>query len=84
MTTAIDVVRAAIPGADENLCDFILWEMTPYPAGKITAQSLYKAASRFKRASENNVRLCDFCENRAEPGQYMCSRCSVAMDTEAA
>ena len=75
MTTCLSVVQAAIPGADESLCDHILWERTPFPCGPVSARKLYRAASRFRRANANKIRLCDHCENKAQSGKYMCSRC---------
>ena len=78
-----DVIRAAIPGADSETCEFILWEMTPYPCGTITAQSLYRAASRFQRAKNNKRRLCELCSNLAEEGKWNCTRCQQALDAAA-
>ena len=46
-----DVIKAAIPGADEFVCDHVLWGRTPFPMGKVTARSLYRAASRLRRAT---------------------------------
>jgi hypothetical protein len=43
--TPAQIIRAAIPEADEVLCDHILWGRTPFPMGAITAQSLFKAAN---------------------------------------
>ena len=75
MTTYLNVAQAAIPGADAELTDYILWEMTPFPCGPVSAQRFYKAASRFRRAAKNKIRLCDMCDNQAQSGKWMCSRC---------
>jgi hypothetical protein len=79
MTTIAEVVQAAIPDADDSVIDFILWERTPYPAGAITARSIYRAASRLRRASAHNLRLCDYCDHLAIAGKSMCARCATAL-----
>ncbi len=79
MTTSVEIVRAAIPGADERLCDHILWGRTPFPIGGITAKSLFRAASAFRRAHEHGFQLCDHCHNPAEPGKFECRRCRAAL-----
>lgn len=70
-----DVIKAAIPGADEVVCDHVLWGRTPFPMGKVTARSLYRAASRLRRATASKIQLCDFCDNRVLSGHFYCSRC---------
>ncbi len=77
MTTISTVIQAAIPNADEALCDHVLWGCTPFPCGPISAQMLYKAASRVGRAAKNKIQLCDFCPNKAETGKWECSRCAA-------
>jgi len=42
--THAEIIRKAIPNADDELCEFILWGRTPFPAGSITARDLYQAA----------------------------------------
>ena len=76
MTTFATVIQAAIPGADEALCDHVLCGRTPFPAGPVSAQMLYKAASTFGRAIKNNIRLCDWCDNPVQSGKDTCSRCA--------
>lgn len=75
MTTYATVIQAAIPGADEELCDFILWERTPFPCGPVSAQSLFKTASGFHRAEKNNILLCDLCDNQATSDTDFCDKC---------
>ena len=79
MKQIIEAIRAAIPNAPEDLADYILWNRTPYPFGKITARSLYKAASRFERAGRSGKGLCEFCDNLAPEGEYACDRCKKAL-----
>ena len=79
MTTMSRIIQAAIPSADETLCDHILWGQTPFPCGAISAQMLYKAASRVRRAAKNKIRLCDHCSNKAQTGKWECSRCNVML-----
>jgi hypothetical protein len=76
--TPYDCIRAAIPEADDELCHFIVWGRTPFPFKKLSAREFYKAGSRFKRAGENNLRLCDHCDNLATDG-WCCKSCSEAL-----
>jgi hypothetical protein len=75
MTTIAQVIQAAIPGADEQTCDHILWSRTPFPMGRITARSLFKAASGTRRAAANNIVLCDHCDNRVTDHKWECNAC---------
>ena len=77
-TTDMDIrtiIRAAIPDATDEACEWILWERTPYPMGAIDARSVYKAASRMQRAANHKLRLCELCDRVAEPGKWICHRC---------
>ena len=67
-----DIIKQAIPDADEQLCEHILWGRTCFPAGQITAKSLYKAAARWRRAWINRIRLCDYCDQPALAGEFEC------------
>ncbi len=67
-----DIIKQAIPDADEALCEYILWGRTCFPAGTITAKSLYKAAARWRRANINFIQLCDFCDRPALAGEFEC------------
>lgn len=75
----VDIVRAAIPDAPPSLCDFILWNRTPFPVGSVSVRGLYRAASQFRRANDNSIRLCDHCHNPAEPHKYECRRCRAVL-----
>jgi hypothetical protein len=75
------IVRAAIPGASDALCDYVLWERTPFPVGRITAHSIYRAASRVKRAHEHKRTLCDFCDNEVTGEAHLCHRCKTALSS---
>lgn len=77
--TADDIVRAAIPGASEDLVSHILWGRTPFPFARVTAQDLYRAASAWRRSTEHGFQLCDHCHNPAEPGKYECRRCRAVL-----
>jgi hypothetical protein len=74
LTTA-DCVRAAIPDASDDLCNHIIWGRTPYPFMKLTARDFYKAASRWRRAAEHGIRLCDFCDRLAAGDSWTCNPC---------
>lgn len=76
---ALTVIRAAIPNASEELCEHIVWGRTPFPFAKVPAQALYKAASRYARAKQNNVSLCDWCDNKATI-RDLCANCAKALD----
>ena len=83
MTTVHQVVRAAIPDADDEIVSFIMWARTPYPFGTVSARSIYKAAATLQRAGFNHVRLCDHCDNRARgPEAWECERCYRALYPE--
>lgn len=77
--TPAQIIKAAIPNADESLIEHILWGRTPFPMGKVTERSLYKAASGYRRACANHIRLCDFCEHPAMPDKWACERCDKAL-----
>lgn len=73
--TALDIVRAAIPGADERLAEAILWERTIFPCGSVTARDLYLAAARFRRAALKGVELCVWCDRVAADVHGVCLVC---------
>jgi hypothetical protein len=77
--TALDICRAAKPDADEGWADHILWGRTPFPMVRVTAQSLYKAASRQARAEIRGRVLCDFCDEIAMPGDGLCPKCDAVL-----
>lgn len=74
-----DVVRAAIPDADEDLVSHIVWGRTAFPFVKLTARSLYAAASRFRRANDSGKTLCDMCDRLAIDESFICADCSAAI-----
>lgn len=73
--TAAEVIRKAIPDASTDMCEYILWERTPYPMGQVTARSLYKVASRAKRAWDHRLTLCQLCDRKVEGKRIVCRRC---------
>lgn len=74
-----DIIKAAIPDADESLCEYIAWGRTAFPFTPVSAKAFYKAASRFHRASHKGVRLCDFCDRVAEKNG-LCLDCKKALN----
>ena len=74
------VIRAAIPDATTEDCEWILWERTPYPCGGITARSIYKAASQFIRAVRNHLQLCVECHNKVSEGRCLCDKCQKGLE----
>lgn len=73
------IVRAAIPNAIPELCSHILWAMTCFPFGKVTARDIYRSARRYARARANGIELCELCDRKAETGKMICTRCDEAM-----
>lgn len=80
--TALDIVKAAIPGADQDLAQHVLWARTPFPIGAVSAHDLYRAASRYRRAIEQGLRLCDWCD-RVCGDELLCERCASALHAAA-
>lgn len=77
--TPRDVVRHAIPGAPDDVCDYIVWNLTPFPF-RVSAREIYAAARRFVRAQRNGVTMCDWCNRRAQDGQFVCVRCARGLE----
>ena len=73
--TVQEIIKKAIPTADDRLCEYILWGRTPYPCGEISVRSLYRAANRWKRAQDNGHRLCEFCDRIVTSKMMVCPRC---------
>ncbi len=79
MTTFAEAVQAAIPEADDELVDFVMWSRTAYPAITPTAREVYRAANRLRRATAAGRRLCDWCVRLADPPDYCCPSCAKAL-----
>ena len=77
MTTAAEIVRAAIPDATDATCEHVLWGMTPFPVGCVLPKQIFRAASRLRRAEANGVRLCEHCDQRAMPDEWYCRDCGA-------
>jgi hypothetical protein len=73
--TPYEIIRKAIPGASDGLCEHVLWGRTPFPCGAITARSLYSAARRVKRAADHGHELCDLCDNVVTGDGFACDSC---------
>lgn len=76
MTTLSEAVRAAIPDADGQTIDYVIWERTPFPMVRPTARTAYRAAYRMRRAYEHGLVLCELCDRIAGPYGALCIRCS--------
>lgn len=74
--TPQQIIRGAIPQADEAICEHILWGRTPFPFAKVTAREIYKAADRFRRAGAHGIHLCEFCDRPAVDG-WNCEKCKA-------
>lgn len=77
----IEIMRAAWSDITEDEAEYVLWERTPYPFSN-SSREIYASTRRLKRAAENNIRLCDFCDNRTESGNkvYVCRSCARTLD----
>ena len=82
--TPADVIRAAIPGADDATVEHVIWARTPFPMTAVNAREIYRAASRLHRAERNGVRLCDWCDRIARSGDWTCAQCDDALGRAAA
>jgi len=79
MTVIQEIIRAAIPDADDAYCEYVLWARTPFPFVNLTAKDIYLAAYRLQRAANQNKRLCEFCDRIADKDQYTCTKCREAL-----
>lgn len=75
--TYIEVIKRSIPGTPPEIMEHILWGRTAFPFKKINARDLYKAATRFIRASNKGITLCDHCDRIAKLDSYICERCDA-------
>jgi len=80
MTDVLSIVRCAIPEASEGLADHILWGRTPAPCIPLTAKILYHAASRWKRAEQHGLTLCECCDRLAVTDRSLCAPCAAALE----
>lgn len=77
--TPAEIVRRAIPTADDALCEHIVWGRTPFPCGAITARDLFYAALRWQRAMRSGRRLCEMCDRLAMRNDWLCRPCDEAL-----
>jgi hypothetical protein len=77
--TPAHCIRAAIPGASDELVDHIVWGRTPFPFAKLGARDFYKAASSWRRAAAKGIQLCDHCHNIASADAWTCQQCWDAL-----
>ena len=82
MTTAPEIVRAAIPDATDATCEHVLWGMTPFPVGRVLPREIFRAASRLRRAEANGVRLCEHCDQRAMPDEWYGRGCGDVLSRQ--
>lgn len=72
-------IKAGFPAATAADVDHIVWGRTPYPFAKLGLRDFYKAASRYRRACDNGLRLCDMCDRLAMLGDWVCAGCDAAL-----
>lgn len=75
--TYAELISKALPGADAETVDFVLWNRTPFPFDK-NPRVLFKAAAGYRRACANRIQLCDFCD-RPATDTWTCDRCAEAL-----
>lgn len=78
---AEQIIRSAIPNADDAIIDYILWERTPFPCRTQSARELYLAAYRQNRAWANEIQLCDLCDNKVTNDGHVCDKCRSLLDS---
>ena len=74
----LEIVRAVIPNANNEVVDFLMWNRTPFPIGPTPTKSIYRAASTWQRACKNKIALCDFCDNKVAT-KFLCVKCDSAL-----
>lgn len=75
--TFLDLAKAVLPGATDDIADYALWNRTPFPFDK-NPRVLFKCLDGWRRACANGRQLCDFCHRTAVDG-WTCERCSAAL-----
>jgi hypothetical protein len=75
--TPRDIVRGAIPDADDETIEYVIWGRTPFPF-RVDPREIYKAAAGYRRACKRGLTLCDFCSRPVDGEQWACERCEHA------
>lgn len=75
-----ELIRAALPGADDATVDYVLWNRTPFPFDT-DPKMLFKKARSYARACANGRQQCELCDNLARPGEWECQRCADALES---
>lgn len=76
--TPTDIISAALPGANEEVLDFVLWNRTPFPFDA-NPKMLFKRAAGYRRACKNGIDLCELCTRPARPEKWTCEKCDAAL-----
>jgi len=76
--TPRDIVRGAIPNADDATVEYVIWGRTPFPF-RVDVREIYRAASGYRRASARGAALCDHCHRIVPPNVWACEKCESAL-----
>lgn len=60
MMLTSDVIRAAIPNADESICEHILWGRTAFPFIPLTAKDIYRCYDSLNKYSKQRREKNEF------------------------
>jgi hypothetical protein len=77
-----EIVQKAIPGINDEMIDYIIFNRTPYPLTKPSAREVYRAATRWQRARVHGIMLCELCDNEARQGDWVCTKCDRMLHTQ--
>lgn len=75
--TFAELVKKAIPGANEAVVDYVLWNRTAFPFDG-SPKAIFKAADGYRRACLNGIQLCELCDRPAVDG-WNCEACNKAL-----
>lgn len=78
--TWIDAVRRWFPNATDDFCDYVLYERTAFPCcdGETVFRQIAEFAETLKTKPADRD-FCDFCNELAESGKWLCSACDFVM-----
>lgn len=75
------IILSVFPNASASLMSHIIWGRTAYPFKPISARELWRAADRWRRATQHHRQLCDWCDRPALTN-CLCLRCWKALQTD--
>lgn len=79
--TFTELVSKALPGADAEHVEYVLWNRTPFPF-ETSPRLIFKWASGYRRACANKIELCELCSRPSLPDKWTCQACDNALSGE--